>query len=104
MFFLGLCSSSVAARRVRQDTSHPAGDGGVFGALVRGVSGEGEGRECTTCHRVTPMKKMLLNNPDLGQWTETVTHAQYTLYTCTCMYIPHRCAAKVYSCSPEPRN
>ena len=63
------CTHRAAAKKRKQGGSYPLGDGELFGSLVRVVSGEGEGRECDTCHKVSPMKKMLLNSPDLGQWS-----------------------------------
>ena len=35
------------------------------------VGGEGEWKECETCHKKSHVKKMLLNNPDLGRGTLT---------------------------------
>ena len=67
-------SSRAAAKKKKQEASYSLGDGGLFGELVRSVSGEGEGRECATCHRVSPLKKMLLNSPDLGKETCTPIH------------------------------
>ena len=62
-------SSRAAAKKKKQEASYPVGDGGLFGALVKCVSGESEERECASCHKMSPMKKMLLNSPDLGEWT-----------------------------------
>ena len=67
MYRFGFLFLRAAAKQKKQEASYPLGDGSLFGALVRSVSGEGEGRECATCQRVSPMKKMLLNSPDLGK-------------------------------------
>ena len=58
----------AAAKKKKQTSSYPLGDGELFGRLVRVVGGEGEWRECETCHKNSPVRKMLLNNPDLGGW------------------------------------
>ena len=31
------------------------------------MSGEGEERECGECHKTVPLRKLLLNNPDVGE-------------------------------------
>ena len=58
----------AAAKKKKQTASYPLGDGELFGRLVRVVDGEGKWRECETCHKNSPVRKMLLNNPDLGGW------------------------------------
>ena len=62
-------SRAAAKKKKKQEGSHSLGDGGVFGALVKSVSEKAEWKECDTCHRVTPVKKMLLNTPDVGEWS-----------------------------------
>ena len=84
-------SFRAAAKKRKQEGSYPLGDGGVFGALVRSVSEKGEWRECATCHRLTPMKKMLLNSPDVGEWNSDrnstcTVHNNYT-HVQRCMYM-----------------
>ena len=61
-------ANRAAAKKKKKTENYPLGDGELFGRLVRVVSGEGEGRECETCHRVSPIRKMLLNSPDLGEF------------------------------------
>ncbi|CAI8054450.1 Inactive ubiquitin carboxyl-terminal hydrolase 54 [Geodia barretti] len=56
---------AAAKKEKKQGGGYSLGDGEMFGRLVRVVSGEGEWRECETCHKKSPVKKMLLNNPDL---------------------------------------
>ena len=58
---------AAAKKEKKQGGGYSLGDGEMFGRLVRVVSGEGEWRECETCHKKSPVKKMLLNNPDLGR-------------------------------------
>ena len=72
---------------MKQGASYPLGDGGLFGALVKSVSGKGEGRECETCHKVSPLKKMLLNSPDLGEYTDIVDMHVHVHCMCIEIYI-----------------
>ena len=71
MYTLYLKWNRAAAKRKKQGASYSLGDGELFGRLVRVVGGEGEWRECETCHKKSHVKKMLLNNPDLGRGTLT---------------------------------
>ena len=79
MYLLFCCTEplfhcSAEAKKLKQGGTYSPGDGELFGSLVKLVSGEGEGRECGTCHRVSPLKKMLLNSPDLGQSVTYTLH------------------------------
>lgn len=81
------CLCRAAAKKMKQGVSYPLGDGGLFGALVKSVSGKGEGRECNTCHRVSPLKKMLLNSPDLGEFTYMYMYIHHVhVHACTCEF------------------